>query len=207
MTITINGSGTITGATTMASATAFSSTVSAAGNVTLAGSGVKLLNNSGNPVVQQAGSVLQVVQTVKTDGFSLAGGTWTDVTGFSVSITPTSSSSKVLVMFSAYATQTGTTGTYGTQLRLVRNATTIYVGDAAGSAQQSAAQIGSTVYNYAQNLSGTYLDSPATTSSTTYKLQMYVETSSTGFIGGTYQTASAYNARVPSQILVMEIAA
>jgi hypothetical protein len=164
---------------------------------------------SGSKVVasaQPTGAVLQVLQTVKTDGFSFGSGTWTDVTGFSVAITPSSTSSKILVMFSAYACQQAAAGTYGIHLRLVRNSTTVYVGDASGIAQQSSAQIGSTNYHYAQNLSGIYLDSPATTSSITYKLQTYIESGQSGFIGGSYNTSVAYDARNPSQITVMEIA-
>ena len=155
-----------------------------------------------------AGTVLQVLQTVKTDGFSITGGAaYVDLTGLSVTITPSSATSKILVMFSMYAVQQGTTGTYAAQARLVRNSTNIYVGDAAGSAQQASASIGSTNYNYPQALTGTFLDSPATTSATTYKIQVYGETGQNQYIGGSYNTSAAYDARVPSQILVMEIAA
>lgn len=159
------------------------------------------------PKIGYAGAVLQVVQTVKTDGFSFAGGSYVDVTGLSVSITPTSTTSKILIMFSLYGVQQGTTGTYGLQVKLVRNSTAIYLGDASGSAQQASANIGTTSYNYPQSLNGVYLDSPATTSSTTYKLQAYGESGQSQFIGGSYNTVAAYDARVPSQIIVMEIAA
>ena len=51
-----------------------------------------------------SGSVLQVVQTAKTSVFSTSHGeSWADVTGFSVNITPTSSSRKI------YITDTGGT--------------------------------------------------------------------------------------------------
>ena len=46
------------------------------------------------------GKVLQVVQTMKTDTFSsTTGTTWTDITGVSVNITPSSASNKILVSF------------------------------------------------------------------------------------------------------------
>ena len=165
---------------------------------------------SGGKVVtaaQPTGAVLQVVQTVKTDTFSTSGGSWVDVTGFSVSITPSSSSSKILVSFSGYAaSSSASAGTYAILLRLVRDATTVFVGNARGSGQQAAAQIGSSNYHYAQSLAGTYLDSPATASAVTYKLQMFVESGGTGLIGGSYITNAAYDASVPTQITVMEIA-
>ena len=46
----------------------------------------------------RAGNILQVKQTVKTDTFTMTGTTFTDVTGLSVTITPSSSSSKVLII-------------------------------------------------------------------------------------------------------------
>ena len=154
-----------------------------------------------------AGAVLQVVQTVKTSFFTLTGGgSFVDVTGFSVSITPSSATSKILIMFSGYASQSGTSGTYGIHLRLVRNSTNIFLGDAAGSAQQSSGQIGSTNGHYAHNISGQFLDSPSTTSAITYKIQMFVEGVGTAGLGGSYLTSAVYDGRTPSQITVMEIA-
>lgn len=157
MTITINGSGTITGATTMASATSFSA------DVTLGGAGVEILNNSGRVVVGQSGSVLQVVQAtsstqITTTSISMV------TTGISASITPTSSSSKVLVIVS---TQMGTTSTGGVGISIARNGTVVWnpsVNDSSGYygmySTASARWIGSIQY----------LDSPATTSSTTYAI-------------------------------------
>jgi hypothetical protein len=181
------------------------------GNVWVSQTGAITANNISvgrivTPSVMPANSILQIVQTVKNDNFSLSGGTWTDVTGFNVSITPTSASSKILVMFSGYVNQSTTSGTYGIMLRIVRNSTNISIGNLRASEQQASAQIGSNSSHYAQCLMGTYLDSPATTSSITYKMQMYVESGGTGHIGGSYTTSNAYNASVPSQILVMEIA-
>lgn len=203
MTITINGSGTITGATTMASATSFSA------DVTLAGSGVEILNNSGNRVLGQSGSVLQIVSATKTDVFSMASGTWADVTGLSVSITPTSTSSKILVMINMnWSTSTYTNGS---GYRIVRNSTALCIGDAAGSRTQvtggwedNANGPQYTMFSAAMN----YVDSPASTSATTYKVQI-VQTevlgttyvNSTGFDGNT----AAYP-RGASTITVMEIA-
>ena len=51
--------------------------------------------------VLPAGSIIQVVSTTKTDTFSTTSTSFSDVTGFSVSITPTSTSSKIMVMASA----------------------------------------------------------------------------------------------------------
>ena len=153
------------------------------------------------------GAILQVAQTVKTSYFTFSGGSWLDVTGFSVSITPSSASSKILVSFSASATQSATSGYYAINLRLVRDSTTLYVGDASGNGVQASAQIGAPHSYYGNTLTGQYLDSPATTSSITYKIQAYGESGgSTLGLGGSYTTSAVYSARSPSQITVMEIA-
>ena len=59
---------------------------------------------SGNLSFAGTGKILQVVQTFKTDSTSQSGNsstTFYDISGMSVSITPSSSSNKVLVMWTA----------------------------------------------------------------------------------------------------------
>ena len=43
------------------------------------------------------GGVIQVVQTVKKDRFSMTGSTFTDITGMSLTITPAAASSKIFI--------------------------------------------------------------------------------------------------------------
>ena len=95
--------------------------------------------SSGVPTRAQlpAGSVLQVVQTVKTSTFTTSSTSFTDVTGLSVSITPTSASNKILVLCYAVLSNTNTGGNYYSFARLMRDATPIFVGDAAGSRLQA----------------------------------------------------------------------
>jgi hypothetical protein len=159
-----------------------------------------------------AGSVLQVVSTTKTDSFSTSATSMTDVTGLSVSITPTTSTSKILVLLTLNFA--GQNANAGASYQLVRGATAIAIGDVAGSRPQAS---GSIAYiadsNSSTALSGSFLDSPATTSSTTYKIQVvpgaapgagscYVNRTQTDGNGTNY-----YNARTASTITVMEIAA
>lgn len=121
--------------------------------------------------------ILQVVSTTKTDNFSTTSTSFVDVTGFSVSITPTSATSKVFVIVDA---NTGIS--LNNQLCLfnfVRGGTNI--------AQSTHATNNSTFFDgdgsYGTRSGGmTFLDSPATTSATTYKLQMRV-TAGTGYFG------------------------
>ena len=159
-----------------------------------------------------AGSVLQVVQAAKTDVFSASGatGSWVDITGLSVSITPTSSSNKVLV-FADVAIGTSSQSTGAQFLRLVRNSTAVYIGDASGLRAQALsgnALYGSGFYYLQSKQGGVYLDSPASSSSITYKLQIGLSVSATSYVNRNGYDASRWeDARLASSITVMEIAA
>ena len=110
-----------------------------------------------------AGSVLQVVSVAKTDVFTTTSTSLVDITGLSVSITPTSATSKIMVLCSLSLNVTN--GNYMAQAVLFRGATKISVGDAAGSRTQSSAYATINGDRGRSPFSVTFLDSPATTSS------------------------------------------
>lgn len=153
------------------------------------------------------GSVLQVVSTTKTDIFNTSNQSYTDITGFNVTITPKFSTSKILVMF--YTTIGCDLATVFTPLRLVRGSTAINVGDAAGSRIQAtggSGRINDVSDTYSIN--GQYLDSPATTSATTYKVQVYNSNGNNTFINSNGLNANnAQTGRYASTITAMEISA
>ena len=157
-----------------------------------------------------AGSVIQVVQAVKTNVQSTTSSSAVDVTGLSVSITPKFATSKILVMADLNTGMSTATGSISF-LWIVRNSTNIYVGDAAGSRTQVWQAIDNEYYIASQQMRYTsmYLDSPATTSALTYKIQF---NSNNGAVA-TYVNQSAtdvnasYVGRTASSITVMEIAA
>jgi len=154
------------------------------------------------------GSVLQVVQATKTDTFTTASTSFTDVTGLSASITPSSASNKIMVILYTVLSNTNAAVNYYSQARLVRNSTAIFVGDAAGSRRQSAFFATGPNTNNTQAATVTFLDSPATTSSTTYKLQISSESGGTACIGRTAVDADTSDyGRFPSGIILMEIKA
>jgi len=144
------------------------------------------------------GSVLQVVSTTKTDTFSTSSTSYTDLTGLSVSITPTSATSKVLVFYTVNGRQTTTPS-----MRLVRNSTAICIADSWGGNQGTAGTFQGADNNQATQIAGNFLDSPATTSATTYKVQVITDS------GTVYYNRSPndFYARYTSTITVMEIAA
>ena len=151
-----------------------------------------------------AGTVLQVVSATKTDTFSTASTSLVDVTGLSVSITPSSATSKILVM--VVASGGGDEATNGMNLALLRDATQIALGDASGSRSRGFGG-NQQITNAMHTNTAVYLDSPATTSATTYKVQASVNTG-TGYINRTHNDAdNAYTTRGVSSITVMEIAA
>ena len=76
-----------------------------------------------------AGAVLQVKQTEKTDTFTTTSTSFVDITGLSVTITPSSSSNKILVMYEVAATNSF----YVSQVNLVRDTTDISQPDAASN--------------------------------------------------------------------------
>jgi len=160
---------------------------------------------SASAVQASSGRVLQVVQTVKTDTFS-TGSSYAAVTGLSASITPSSSSSKVLIMVSLGGVSADNSSF---KMGMYRGATPIYVGDTAGSRTSVSAQ-GQTGATYAvQSTAWSYLDSPATTSATTYQVYLGSNGSVTVYLNRTTRdtNTSTEDARSASSIILMEIAA
>lgn len=152
--------------------------------------------------------IYQVKSTTKTDTFtSSAGSTWTDITGLNVSITPRFSTSKILVTasISGNGYRLGQNAIF---FRLVRNSTVIGVGDAAGSRQQTTFPMGQITADIVSNSSCNFLDSPATTSSITYKIQFWQDTPANPiFINrGTSDNNAVNFERSTSTITVMEVA-
>lgn len=152
------------------------------------------------------GKVAQVVSTTKTDSFSVASTTYTDVTGLSVSITPTATTSKILVTSSLIgSSDLNVTIAY---LQLVRNSTAIAIGDAAGSRVQCSTSWYPVSGFPMVSGSINYLDSPSTTSATTYKIQIRSEVGGTLYINRS-QTDSNGTAggRAVSTITAIEVLA
>jgi len=128
-----------------------------------------------------AGTVLQVVQGTYATQVSTTSTTYTD-TGLTASITPSSTSSKILVIVSQPMQVLGAVADIDGGFILVRDSTKIYDPNQADPTgpygiMWQGANTGTTYYlGLSQNMS--YVDSPSTTSSITYKTQMRVYTTS-----------------------------
>jgi hypothetical protein len=141
------------------------------------------------------GSVLQVVNGTSTSSFSTTSATPSDI-GLSATITPTSSTSKILVRVCVNQLNTNSTNQTGGTLSLVYQTTTLFTFDSFIAYSAASAESD----NYIGGSSVEYLHSPATTSSITYKIQASRNTGSGNF--RIMPASSAY-----STITLLEIAA
>jgi hypothetical protein len=122
------------------------------------------------------GKVAQVQTATTAASFTSTTASFIDVTGLSVSITPSAATSTVL-LFATVAGSVAGAGGDG-MFRLVRGATAIAVGTS-GSSVNGFALVSQAYPNAIFSNAVTFLDSPATTSATTYKVQVYAITSTT----------------------------
>jgi len=172
-------------------ATGTTLTLGASGDTVDVPSGATLDVTGATVTGLSAGKVLQVVNATVNTETVINNNTWTD-TGITLAITPSSSSSKVLVQANAAGCGKATNNTY-LELKLLRGTTDLIVIEQRGgyTADTAANKIGS--------CSCTYLDSPSTTSATTYKLQ--------GRSGANNAYAQVGDSNPYSTITLMEISA
>jgi hypothetical protein len=161
--------------------------------------------------LDRAGNVLQVIQSVKTDTQTILASTSLDfqeITDLSVTLTPSSTSSKILLI----ATVNGSIDTRYGGFAFYRGTTKLTVGDASGSRTPVAFTTGGNSSRsneqYVMNpASGSLLDSPSTTNSTTYYLKgAAFYTGNILYINRTDVDVSAnYTVRGISTLTAMEI--
>tara|TARA_R100000900_G_scaffold133181_1_gene109837 strand:- start:471 stop:1061 length:591 start_codon:yes stop_codon:yes gene_type:complete len=179
--------------------------------VTLGASGKTLSIPSGCTISNSGtatgfGKIGQVVSTTKTDKSTFTSTSFTSISGFNVSITPTSTSSKIYLMCSfSFGT---TTNVYG-GIRFLRDSTAIAVGDADGVKNQATAPMSNAIFARAQNTDMNFLDSPNTTSATTYYVQVKINSGQTLSVNssGEDENNASTGFRYVSTITAMEVLA
>ena len=134
---------------------------------------------AGKPILNSTGSILQVVHTEKTNSFSgtsvqTGTGYYIDVTGLSATITPTSSSNKILILTNMYIGNNAASLGYQQHFRIKRNGTAIILGAGEGGRPTSTGRINMYSFNtYSMmQFSGVHYDSPASTSALTYQIEL-----------------------------------
>ena len=180
-------------------------TIGASGNTITIPSGATLTNSG---TATGFGKVLQVVQTVKTDTFSTSSTSFVDITGLSASITPSSASNKILVMCHMGLCMADTDGR-SAAVALIRGSTNIGGGTTAGSRVSGISRTASGVNaDHGNGLSFQFLDSPATTSSTTYKVQTQSQSLNTVYVNRSAtdtDIGSSFGTRTSSTLTLIEI--
>jgi hypothetical protein len=179
------------------------------GNIITTGTATRIIPKAAVPV----GSVLQVVSTNYTTVFSTTSVTPVNVTGFSATITPTSTSSKILVMVSVCF---GGANDIYPYILVNRNGTSIGTGTTATGNRINTflsgafTAIASMQYRNHQ-FSKDFLDSPSSIAALTYQVQLanpYQVVSATGYINRAESNVDTVYVQFPSSsITLMEIAA
>jgi len=156
------------------------------------------------------GTVLQVVSTTKTDVFSMtSSGTATAITGLSASITPTSATSKILIFGQVTGSFSNTT--FGWNILIYKDGSVITgaTGDTGNSQPRATSSMFHNYVYASETIPFYYLDSPATTSSTTYAIYTFQEPGATFYVNraGNVTQTDGRSANTISNITLMEIAA
>ena len=125
-----------------------------------------------------AGKLLNAVSTEKLNAFTTTSNTPVDITGMSVSITPSSTSSKILVIATCGAVGMVNAG-QACEIFLMRDSTYIHRSSDTGGATRAAAVHNGNVNYDVSSMAIHHLDSPNTTSQVTYKLRMSTQASGT----------------------------
>ena len=154
--------------------------------------------------VAAGGKVLQVVSVTKVDTFTTTSTSYTDITGLTANITPSSTSSVILVLCKISVNPRDSALA---AIQLLRGATVIGGGTAVGSRPSAASAIFTNAAFGTSDLSINFLDSPASVSSQTYKIQVSVGAGTLGINTSGNDGDNSANPRTSSTITLMEIGA
>jgi hypothetical protein len=162
--------------------------------------------------IKGGGKIGQVVSTTKTDTFSQSVSSAGDsniVTGLTVDITPSATSSKILIFVNV---SIGVNGSHGIGFKLFRDSTQIDLADSSSNRRQNSkgmvGNYGGVSYNV--NLSTNHLDSPSSTSQITYGIKTnHTSSSSKGMtVNSSYDDSDDSKlGRQASTITAMEVLA
>ena len=182
----------------------------------------QIQTTAGKPILHSTGGIIQVVSTYYGDRFTTSNMSWTDISGFNVTITPSSSSNKIYLMccMGAAGVQQNNLD-HGNGIRVLRSIgggayseDNKLNGPSAGSRQRATYKGSAMSYN-SDHLPGGFgfcgLDDPATTSAITYKLQVHAQNSSYPFHlnrpPNNSNSSAIYHSTNMSSLTVMEVTA
>ena len=188
-------------------------TSSGSGTITLGQSGETISIPSGATISNSGtatgfGKVLQVVSTTKTDTFAgSTEDTWYTITGLTAAITPSSTSSKILVTGHVMGSEENTSNDRRFYLKIQRGGSDISsaLGDSASSRLQVHTSGFSSGGANAVTLPFNFLDSPSSTSALTYSIQVRGDTNGVVVNQAATDSDNDTYPRAVSTITVMEI--
>jgi len=188
-------------------------TSSGSGTITLGQSGETISIPSGATISNSGtatgfGKVLQVVSTTKTDTFAgSTEDTWYTITGLTAAITPSSTSSKILVTGHVMGSEENTSNDRRFYLKIQRGGSDISsaLGDSASSRLQVHTSGFSSGGANAVTLPFNFLDSPSSTSALTYSIQVRGDTDGVVVNQAATDSDNDTYPRAVSTITVMEI--
>lgn len=168
-----------------------------------------MANSSVSSIFLSAEKINQAVQTniITPSNFAtVSAGNWVDVTSYSVTITPSSTKSKIILL----STISTAPNTSNNNFRFTRGGTPIAVNTIPLSSQTACTWMstgnGGAAPLYIRSLSFAFTDSPATTSAITYQLQVSSNASKTVYFNsGTTDGTTSSNFRATSNIIALEI--
>lgn len=177
-------------------------------SITVSGTAITFNDSTTQAYPSKIGQVVNTVQTASITSSSV--NTWTALSGFSASITPKFTSSKVLIIVSCSVSSNGNSRSNMNNkvIRLLRNGSVIGAGTPRGG--EPVGLTGGSM-NFDASVStpigGIYLDSPGTTSACSYTLEMY-GADYYWTVGGTYNTTAVLGfsgLSSPNCITLMEV--
>jgi len=143
--------------------------------------------------IPAAGKILQVVSATQSTEASRTNDNSRFDSGLTASITPSSTSNKVLIIVTQALYSLNGTNNTTARCHLMRGTTDLI------TFVQRAYAGNSTAFSLGQHITGHYMDSPASTSELTYKTQVNVDSSSNS-------TCSAQGNSETSSITLLEVA-
>ena len=153
-------------------------------------------------------TIIQAVSVPVTNAFTSSSNSMVDITSFSATITPQSTTSKILVLISLSTSKN--TASYGIAFQPTRNGAAVGIGTLGTTAPNYAFSTNMANASNVYNQNYHFVDSPASTSALTYKLQVRVENG-----GGTFSLnnnvaylnggTDVYYAGYASNITLLEI--
>ena len=149
-------------------------------------------------------TVIQTAQQVYTTNVTTTSNSMVD-SGLTLTITPSATTSKFLVTVSM--TIASSSAGFDIAANIVRNGTAVGIGTASTNTNSTAATVISTP-NHPNSFSFCYLDSPATGSAITYKIQWRTQSGATAYLNATYYVSGGsdtYQSGYISTITVQEI--